>query len=151
MRGDPATLVREPFSFLCPGENARRSGRSREHANMPPPLWYPHDAKRITDQEQMNKPVITSYRNAPRLSPGMSNLIRDETGEEPSGSSTLVAQDGGFLSHGSGFSIARFCILRITDTGSRVARICRRLRADDCFLPCPEPAVWARAKVLPAP
>jgi hypothetical protein len=27
----------------------------------------------------------------------MSNLIRDETGEEPSGSSTLVAQEGGLI------------------------------------------------------
>jgi len=38
---------------------------------------------------------LTINRNAPRPPAGMSSLIRDETGEESSGSSTLVAQEGG--------------------------------------------------------
>jgi hypothetical protein len=43
-------------------------------------------------------------RNAPPPPTGMSNLIRDETGGEPPGSSTLVAQEGGIISREKMFS-----------------------------------------------
>jgi hypothetical protein len=40
---------------------------------------------------------FTSYRNAPRPPWGKTALIREQSGEESSGSSILVAQEGGMI------------------------------------------------------
>jgi hypothetical protein len=51
-------------------------------------------------QKVVEKPWLITNQSivtVPRPPTGMVNLIRDETEEEPSGSSALVAQEGGFI------------------------------------------------------